>query len=189
MELTRKSFIDKKICKQKRHQPMHLYLDNAYYFITSHTYKSNVVLKASEIKSLLLEKIRFWFKEFKYKLFAWVILDNHYHLLGKSLRGIDLPKIISKIHAGFSYEINKLENNQGRKIWQNYWDKCIRSEREFWMHFNYVHHNPVKHGYVKKMDSYEFSSFRYWLEKKGEEWIIDMFRNYPIVDFTLKNDE
>jgi len=199
MELIRKNFIkalrlksgipgDKELIRIKRHQPVHLLLDGVYYFLTSHTYKNSAILKLDPYKELLFDKINKWFKEFKYELCAWVILDNHYHLLFRSFKGADLPKILSKIHTGFSYEINKLEDNQGRKIWQNYWDKCIRSEKDFWRHFNYIHHNPVKHKYVKEMD-YKFSSLSYWKEKKGNEWLTSVFRQYPIIDFTVDNDE
>ncbi|MEO0190583.1 MAG: hypothetical protein ABIL18_06340 [candidate division WOR-3 bacterium] len=133
--------------------------------------------------------MKFWLQKFLYKLYAWVILDNHYHLLCKSYKGNDLPTIISKIHAGFSYEVNKLEDKPGRKIWQNYWDKCIRSEKDLWMHFNYIHQNPIKHKYVDKMENYEFSSFNYWKKKKGIEWLETMFRDYPIIDFTIGCDD
>ncbi len=183
-ELTRKSFM-----KQKRHQPLHLYQDNTYYFITSHTYKNVPLLKTRDKKNLLFKKIKFWFEKFGYKLYAWVILNNHYHLLCKSYRGTDLPVIISKVHTGFSYEINKLENKQGRKIWQNYWDKFIRSEKDLWMHFNYIHQNPIKHMVVNNMEHYEFSSYNFWKKNKGIEWIETMFRDFPIINFTIGCDD
>ncbi|MEW6685441.1 MAG: transposase [Candidatus Edwardsbacteria bacterium] len=174
--------------KSRRHQPFHLYLDNMYYFLTSHTYQNKFVLESDLDKRLLYEKVRKWFKDSGYKIFAWVILDNHYHLLFQTLKSSDLPKVISKIHSGFSYEINKLENSEGRKIWQNYWDKCIRSRKDFWRHFNYIHHNPVKHKYVKRMDDYRFSSFSYWKETKGMDWVMSTFQKYPIIDFTTQAD-
>ena len=77
---------------------------------------------------------------------------------------------------------------QGRKIWQNYWDYCVRLEKDFWKHFNYIHHNPVKHGYVQKMEEYEFSSHGDWIKKRGEDWMMSIFREHPIIDFTIVPD-
>ena len=40
--------------------------------------------------------------------------------------------------------------NGERGIWQcRYWEHCIRDERDFENHLEYIHFNPVKHGYVK----------------------------------------
>ncbi|MEO0110283.1 MAG: transposase [candidate division WOR-3 bacterium] len=172
----------------KRHQPIHFYLDNTFYFLTAHTYQDQPILSSDSYKIMLLKKIRKWLKEYHYNLFAWVILDNHYHLLFQTQKGADLPKITAKIHTGFSYEVNKRENKQGRKIWQNYWDKCLRSEKDFWRHFNYVHHNPIKHNYVKQMEDYKFSSFNYWLKVNGINWLMSVFERYPIIDFTIEGD-
>ncbi len=88
------------------------------------------------------------------------------------------------IHGKVSYLVNKKENETGRKVFQNYWDRCIRDEADFWKHFNYIHHNPIKHGCVKNMEDYKFSSYGFWLNKKGKGWLDSCFRLYPIVDFT-----
>lgn len=173
---------------KKRHQPYHLYLDNQIYFVTAHTYLNKTFLNTPPKKRKLLKKIKEFLKTFNFKLHAWVILGNHYHILFKVSRGRDLPKVLNKIHCGYSYEMNKIENRKGRKIWQNYWDWCIRSEKDFWKHFNYIHHNPVKHRYVQKMEEFEFSSYNYWIKKMGNEWVMSVFREHPIIDFTVSQD-
>ncbi len=175
--------------KSRRHQSVHLYLDNTYYFLTSHTYKNIVRLSSDKYKMLLFEKIKTWLESYEYKLLAWVILDNHYHILFETKKGDDLPKIVARIHTGFSYEVNKFEHKPGRKIWQNYWDRCIRSEKDLWRYFNYIHQNPVKHSHANRMEDYKFSSYNMLVEKKGIDWMNSIFQNYPIIDFTVKNDE
>jgi len=168
----------------KRHQPLHLYFDDTVYFLTSHTYRNKRILGTDLSKTLLLNKIRFGIDEFGYTLYAWVILDNHYHILLKTLSGDDLPKVISRIHAGLSYELNNIENMRGRKIWQNYWDRCIRSKSDFYKYFNYIHHNPIKHGIVSETAGYKYSSYNYWVSRKEKEWMTGALGDYPIVDFT-----
>jgi REP element-mobilizing transposase RayT len=76
-------------------------------------------MKGEFEKNKIFNNIEEFFKLFNFKLYAWVILDNHYHILFKTAKGSDLPKAIGKIHGGFSYEMNKAENRSGRKIWQN----------------------------------------------------------------------
>jgi hypothetical protein len=38
------------------------------------------------------------------------------------------------------------------------------------------------------MEEYEFSSYNYWIKKRGEEWIMSAFREHPIRDFTVPQD-
>jgi putative transposase len=165
-----------------------MYLDNQIYFLTAHTYLNQYSLATRFQKQKMLKKIKEFFLLFKYELYAWVILINHYHVLFKTKQGKDLSKCMGKIHAGFTFETNRAERQSGRKIWQNYWDRCIRSEKDFWIHMNYIHHNPVKHGHVLKMEDYEFSSYGYWLKKNGPDWMWSLFQQYTIKDFSISND-
>ena len=173
----------------KKHHPPHLYLDDTIYFLTARVYGKQHLLDTKEKKRLLLDIIKKIFLKYRFKIYAWVILDNHYHIEFKTNLGKNLSKVMQYIHGQCSFEINKLENSKGRKIFQNYWDHCIRNEHDFYSHFNYIHHNPVKHGYVSEMVDYHFSSYKYWCDKKGKEWMNSCFHTYPIIDFSLNQDD
>jgi hypothetical protein len=47
----------------------------------------------------------------------------------------------------------------------------------------------VKHQYSLKMEDYTFSSFNYWVSNKGMNWIMSVFEQYPIVDFSIHHDD
>jgi putative transposase len=169
--------------------PPHIYLDNTWYIITSSAYHRQHLFSPSGHKDLLIENIQSLSKEFQLELAAWVILDNHYHILIKSRDGIDLPKFFAKFHGRTSFELNRRDKKRGRQVWQNYWDTGIRSETDYWTRFNYIHYNPVKHGYVKDSIAWPYSSYQYYLESKSDEWLVDVFRQYPIIDFTDPRDD
>jgi putative transposase len=45
-------------------------------------------------------------------------------------------------------------------IWQRrFWDHLIRDERDLQRHLDYLHWNPVKHGYVKRIIDWPYSTF------------------------------
>ena len=67
----------------KRHQPKHLYVDNQIYFISSHIHNRAFLLDEDLKKDKLLLKIFNFAWENKIKLYAWVILENHYHIFCK----------------------------------------------------------------------------------------------------------
>ena len=81
------------------------------------------------------------------------------------------PKVIALLKA------------QDRPIWYQYMDHIIRNEEDYFKHLNYIHQNPVKHGYVKKMTGYKWSSIHRWIKNRGKEFVVDCFRTYSIIDF------
>ncbi len=176
----------------KLHHPPHLYLDDTIYFLTARVYKKEKIINTNQKKKILLKNLWSEFYKAGYKIYAWTVLDNHYHIEFITRRGKDLGEMLNLIHGRTSFEINKIDGIRGRKIFQNYWDRCIRDEKDFYFHFNYIHHNLVKHGYVKTQDDvlkYPFCSYQQWMNKKGEEWMSDCFAKYSVLDFTAEGDE
>jgi putative transposase len=78
--------------KKHRHNPAHLYLDDHAYFITAAIYHKRPLLAEPALKDKLLELLQGYFAKHEWELHHWVILDNHYHLLGKSRLGKDLVR-------------------------------------------------------------------------------------------------
>jgi putative transposase len=166
------------------HRPPHLFLDNEIYFITASTYGKKPLFDNAQKKDMLRNVLREKASLFGVKIYAYAIMDSHYHLLIRLGKGKELAAFIKGVNGKSAISLKKMDNSLGHGIWYNYWDKCIRTERDFWVHYNYIHHNPVKHGKADKMEDYDYSSYRNWLERKGKEWMDGVFERYPIVDFT-----
>jgi len=176
----------------KQHHPPHWYQDNTIYFITSRTINAKEYFDDDNKRKIIYNILKEGIKKFKADLYAFVILSNHYHLLFKIQKGLELSKFIGYINGKSSKTLNEIENISRRKIWYQYWDHYIRNEKDFFLHFNYEHHNPVKHDYVKlqkEVLNYEFCSYKKWIDKKGNEWMSDCSARYPIRDFTVDHDE
>ena len=178
---------NKAMLKQYKHNPPHLFMDNTYYFITSSTLYKKKLFATEKSRLDLSNTIKDILISYDYKLIGWVVLSNHYHLLCKSKIGEFIPGILRKIHSKSAIRINKSTNTSG-KVWFNYWDKCIRNEESLYRHLNYIHLNPVKHGFVTQPQEYGFSSYNEYLTAKGEDWLLNMFTKYPVIDF-MKNDD
>ena len=173
----------------KRHKPFHLYLDDEMYFVTASTLNKEKLFNTQAKKNIIKNKLESGATRYKVRIYAWVILSNHYHFLFQFKEREYLGEFIGFVHGGSSFDLNSFESKTGRQVWWNYWDNCIRNEQTFYRIFNYIHHNPVKHGYEKKCEDYEFSSYNYYLRKLGEQYMGSIFAQYPIIDFTDKNDE
>ena len=55
---------------------------------------------------------------------------------------------------------------EGRRgVWQpKFWEHTIRDETDFDRHMNYIHFNPVKHGYVTRPIDWPWSSLHRWVQ-------------------------
>jgi len=64
-------------------------------------------------------------------------------------------------------KINKSRQRKGeRGIWQRrYWEHLIRNDRDYQLHADYIHYNPVKHGYVKHAVDWPYPSIHEHISK------------------------
>lgn len=116
-------------------------------------------------------------------VFAWCILPNHYHVLVQTSRIVELLAELGRFHGRSSHRWNGLDGQRGRKVWYNCFDRPMRTERHFYASLNYVHNNPVKHGYVQRWQDWPFSSAPAFLEEVGRETAEQIWREYPVLDY------
>jgi putative transposase len=104
-----------------------------------------------------------------FQIDAWVVLPDHMHCLWTLPENdADFPGRWRAIKKGFPKAAGIGEPRSPamirrgeRGIWQRrYWEHTIRDERDLTAHMDYIHFNPVKHGFVEHPAEWPFSSFR-----------------------------
>lgn len=163
-----------------RSTPVHFYIDNAPYFITAATYRHQRLLDDT-LKDHLRDLLHTVYAEYGWRLEHWVILDNHYHLLAHSRRGMDLQRITAKVHHQSARRINDSypPNERAHKqVWANYWDYCPRNQQEYNLCLCYLLYNPLSHGYVGRLGEWRWSSFTSLLGAQGDEWLRGLFQQH-----------
>jgi putative transposase len=78
---------------------------------------------------------------------------------------------------------NGEESKRGRKVWFNFLERLITTDDHHVTAIQYVHHNPVKHGHVKKWSEWKWSSAREYIEATGRVEAERQWRDYPVGDF------
>ena len=136
------------------------------YFFTVVTHERKPVLTQKQYIRYLREAFTHIRKKRPFLIDAMVILPDHLHCIWH------LPEQDSDYSTRWRlvkhYVTRKihLTDNCKRKIWQNrYWEHCIRNEDDWIKHLDYIHYNPVKHGYVSSPTEWPFSSFHKAVEK------------------------
>ena len=103
-----------------------------------------------------------------FQIDAWVVLPDHLHALWTlPADDADYRYRWQAIKMAFSKALPKGERlsasrqtRSERGIWQRrYWEHTIRDDRDFAIHMDYIHFNPVKHGLVEAPSDWPFSSF------------------------------
>lgn len=221
----------RRINSANTHRPLHIHPDTSIIFLTGRIYGGFSWLYPETTKQYFWDKLQEILPTYKLELDAWVVNNNHYHLLLKVTQGNLLSKFVKQLHGSMANYIKKnmpsivngeqvltreitpwdirqtrrinsantvlanfnsrlydpkviaLLKAQDRPIWYQYMDHVIRNEEDYYKHLNYIHQNPVKHGYAKKMTEYKWSSIHDWVKNHGKEYVVDCFRTYPIKDF------
>ena len=156
----------------------------ATYFFTVNLRDRNSDLLVREI-DLLRGCVRATRAQHPFHIDAWVVLPEHMHCLWTLPAGdAEFALRWKVIKFAFSKRLPKgepLTNAQRargeRGIWQRrYWEHTLRDERDFVRHVDYIHFNPVKHGYVTRVADWPHSSFQRHVDRGllAADWGGDM---------------
>ncbi len=105
---------------------------------------------------------------FKAKVYHWVIMSNHYHLLLE----IDAPEYISKLMAGlnraYTHYYHKNYFTSGF-LWQGRFKlQPMQKERYLIACGRYIERNPVRAGIVLEPQDYFYSSVRFYCHGESD---------------------
>ena len=119
---------------------------------------------------VLRQTVRLVRQRYPFKIHGWVILPEHLHcVIELPPEDADFATRWRLIKMGFSKAMPRSEKlstvrvRRGeRGIWQRrYWEHLIRDEADYRAHMDYVHINPVKHGLVKRVADWPYSTFHH----------------------------
>lgn len=171
------------------------YQPGGTFFFTIVTYQRQPILTSPHARQLLRKAWLDVQKRFPFNTIAIVLLPDHLHSIwtlpeedsNYSLRWSEIKRLFS---ISYQSTIGPVQNKSACQrtrreaaIWQRrFWEHTIRDEEDLNRHIDYIHINPVKHGFVQKAMDWEWSSFRKYVEDGLYE--PDWGQN---VDFDLHN--
>ena len=135
-------------------------------------------LERADIAQLIVENI-FHHAEERFRLWAFVVMPNHVHLLlepltisknsGTELNDDDfvaLPRITHALKSYTSKRTNSVLNRHGAFWQEESYDHWVRDEKEFSRVVVYIENNPVKAGLVDLPEKWQWSSAAF---ERGED--------------------
>lgn len=121
--------------------------------------------------------------------FAYCLMPNHIHFLirikaepdlqkacqyktrsRKILLEEDIPNYLSRefasLFSSYSQAFNRQNGRKGSLFMPNFKRKLVETEEYFTQLVYYIHANPVHHGFVKDLASWNYSSYHAFLSRK-----------------------
>jgi len=133
---------------------------DAVYFITMVTKGRRHLFIPDVTSDIIRETMFFMSADLDFDFLAWVILPDHIHWLIKPGNN-DYSDIVfsykRRITAEFRREGFITPNTT---IWQDrFWERTVRNENEMSNYIEYIHYNPIKHGWVDCVANWRYSSY------------------------------
>jgi len=140
--------------------PRRLYYDNPVYHITSRGNNRQSILKQAEDKETMLDSLAFYKCRYEFKIYAFVLMDNHFHLILETHKLHNISKVMQGILLSYSNRFRHKYNYVGH-VWQGrFLSKVITSEGQIISNVQYIHNNPIRANMVDRNTDYVWSSAR-----------------------------
>jgi putative transposase len=143
----------------------------ATYFFTVVTYRRQHILTQPACRQLLRSAIGEIRQRLEFEMPAAVLLPDHMHCIWTLPPGDDdfpnrwrwIKTLFTRNYlarGGRDWSVTSQSRQQGRRgVWQpRYWEHRIRDEADYLRHRDYIHLNPVKHGFVARPEDWPWSS-------------------------------
>ncbi|MBS0307401.1 MAG: transposase [Proteobacteria bacterium] len=142
------------------------------YFFTVVTHRRQPILCDDMVRTALRDAIATVRAARPFQIDAWVLMPDHLHCIWTLPEGdADFSVRWMMIKRGVSIACRAAyrrddwitasrEKHRESSIWQRrFWEHHIRNEDDFERHVDYIHYNPVKHGYAESVADWPYSTF------------------------------
>jgi putative transposase len=155
------------------------YVAGGTYFFAVTTYLHRPILTDPRCMAALRAAIDAVRRSHPFEILAWVVLPDHLHCVW-TLPGDDhdfsrrWSLIKQRVSRGCAHWIDDtVPTTQSRSkrrestLWQRrFWEHLVRDEQDLSRHVDYVHYNPVKHGYVTRAALWPHSTFHRYVRER-----------------------
>jgi len=144
------------------------FLFDRYFFITVRLLKRRRQLAEGDFQRLALAIHRARLSH-RFLLAAWVLLPDHFHLICAPHHPLSVSTVMKSIKIGSMKLINRRRHASG-ELWQDrFFDRALRTVKEYNEKVEYLHLNPVRAGLVIRAADWKWSSVLEYSGVSAEE--------------------
>lgn len=157
--------------------------EGAIYHIYQRGNNKEYIFQDDKIKSFILKYLKEYNKKFDYEVLAYVIMNNHYHLLIKTNKS-PIDQIMFYLNNLLGKYINDKLNRTGHAFEDRYKCELVETDTYLIWLLRYIHRNPVKANICNDVKDYRWSSHSFY-----QYYIASLFINTSFILSMLGNDK
>jgi len=136
-----------------------LVLYDRFFFITCRLLPERCKLTESDFERLA-RVVKERQQKYQFLLTAWVFLPDHWHAIFFPRYPVTISLVMESIKVGSTHRINRSRGESGL-LWQpRFFDRAVRTVKEYYEKVEYIHLNPVRAGLVERAEDWSWSSTR-----------------------------
>lgn len=108
--------------------------------------------------------------KYKFYLYAYVLMSNHYHLFIETTQP-NLSRIMQYLNTAYTAYYNTKWKRKGHLFQGRYKSIIVDRDSYFLELTRYIHLNPVRAKMVKNPEEYKWTSFHGYMNKKRDGYI------------------
>lgn len=135
--------------------------EGAIYHVYQRGNNKDYIFKDSNSKVFLLKELKAYNKVFDFQLLAFVIMDNHFHLLIRTDK-TPISAIMFNLDNVLSKFLNRVLNRTGHVFQGRYGCELVENDAYLIWLLRYIHRNPVRAKICEKVEQYRWSSHYFY---------------------------
>jgi len=132
-------------------------LSDRFFFVTCRFHRLRRKLTEPEFQTLA-EVIQERRKKHRFLLTAWVFLPDHWHAIVFPRSPLTISMLMESVKVGATKRINAGRGERGALFQGRFFDRALRTVKEYNEKIEYIHLNPVKAGLVECPEDWKWSS-------------------------------
>ena len=158
-------------------RPWRIEFEGAYYHIVSRGNERRNIFRDNNDRILFLDILGKTSERFEVEVYAYVLMDNHYHLLLKTNKP-NISQSMQWLGTTYTRRYNIAHKRIGHLFQGRFKSFLIENDQYLLRLSCYIHRNPLRAKIVNRLVDYPWSSYpMYAYCKKSPEWL----RTAPIL--------
>jgi len=142
------------------------HIEGAIYYVTSRGDNEEGIFKDGQDYQRYLELLIKYKKQYGFKLFAFVLMPSHLHLLIELKKGLTLSDIMHDLNANYTKYFNGRYQSKGHLFQERYKMNLLEKSAHLLSYMvAYLHLNPKILGLVSDCKDYAYSSYPLYIGK------------------------
>ena len=152
-------------------RPWRIEYEGSSYHLLSRGNELSDIFMSDKDRSSFLDAVGEMSERFAIDVLAYVLMDNHYHLLVRT-RQANLKKAMQWFGTTYTQRFNRRHFRSGHLFQGRYKSIIIQNDAYLLQLSYYIHRNPLRAGIVKRLADYRWSSYNvYAYGRKIPKWL------------------